>query len=103
MFGVVPQSRSVFPGELVVLECEVDATPPASIEWLREGQVLPPCQENVTTLPCMLSQTVMLQEASEEAEGQYACMAENQHGTALHEITLTLTSPASEFRGDQLR
>lgn len=92
VFLTAPTSQLVSSGEVVMLMCEVEANPPANVTWLMESQVVPACTAELLNMSsaCVLSDVLMIQGFSEEQEGQYSCVAGNEVGEAIAEVTLQL-------------
>uniref|UniRef100_A0A8C9T102 Myosin light chain kinase, smooth muscle n=1 Tax=Scleropages formosus TaxID=113540 RepID=A0A8C9T102_SCLFO len=72
---------TVLDGDLLRLECEVSAEPPATITWMLDGKVVKPSKF------ILLSQeggrcSLTIDKALPEDEGQYKCRAENAVGRA---------------------
>ncbi len=83
----------------MVLECVVEAVPEASLTWLQGDQLISTCPDmellNVSSacVPPDTPTLLVIQAASAESEGQYACHADNVAGSILHEVTVTVLPP----------
>lgn len=91
-FVTRPVSQLVSEGDEVRLECEVQALPTANLTWLMHNQPLPTCTQDLLdmSVPCMSADMLVIQSFQEEHEGQYSCLATNEVGVSLSEVSLTL-------------
>uniref|UniRef100_A0A8C9WE76 Myosin light chain kinase, smooth muscle n=1 Tax=Scleropages formosus TaxID=113540 RepID=A0A8C9WE76_SCLFO len=83
---------TVLDGDLLRLECEVSAEPPATITWMLDGKVVKPSKF------ILLSQeggrcSLTIDKALPEDEGQYKCRAENAVGRAECECMVLVDDP----------
>ncbi|ELU03425.1 hypothetical protein CAPTEDRAFT_124498, partial [Capitella teleta] len=73
-------------GELVVLTCEAEGTPQPAIRWNHNNAPLDENRANIIR-PDESKGTIVIEQATALDQGLYQCIAENQYGKAVSDIT----------------
>ncbi|XP_035222665.1 hemicentin-1-like isoform X3 [Stegodyphus dumicola] len=75
------ESRSLLPNRPAVIECAVDANPPPSVTWLKNGNIINVSQYDLVKI---MEDGKMLQflKTNSNHDGIYTCIAENSIGKA---------------------
>ncbi|XP_021933563.1 neogenin isoform X2 [Zootermopsis nevadensis] len=82
-----PADQQVFPGQTAYFSCWVDATPPATVTWLKDGRPLHLDESRMLVLP---SGALELDEVRASDQGSYQCNA-----TSLDQHRLTVAATLS--------
>ncbi|PAV72711.1 hypothetical protein WR25_18698 isoform C [Diploscapter pachys] len=77
-------------GDLVELQCNVEATPPATIQWMRKGALV---TEGTPGVRIEDDGTLVIEEASKEDSTSFTCKASNPAGKAEKVIRLNVIAP----------
>ncbi|RZF42786.1 hypothetical protein LSTR_LSTR015510, partial [Laodelphax striatellus] len=79
-------------GDSVTLECQVYATPPPDIRWLKDGKILPLGGDISSDVDGDVAR-LTISKVYPEDEGEYTCMAYNELGRALTSSCLIVDVP----------
>ncbi|KAI8479293.1 Hemicentin-1, partial [Branchiostoma belcheri] len=75
----------VMVGEVITLECKVSGVPTPTVDWLKDGSVVP-----MTDRTSLVSTGLQISAAVVRDSGQYSCTATNAAGTATKQIQLNV-------------
>ncbi|XP_078687492.1 hemicentin-1-like isoform X2 [Branchiostoma floridae x Branchiostoma belcheri] len=78
----------VMVGEVITLECKVSGVPTPTVDWLKDGSVVP-----MTDRTSLVSTGLQISAAVVRDSGQYSCTATNAAGTATKQIQLNVRDP----------
>ncbi|XP_078604169.1 hemicentin-1-like isoform X2 [Branchiostoma floridae x Branchiostoma japonicum] len=78
----------VMVGQVVTLECKVSGVPSPTVEWLKDGSVVP-----MTDRTSLVSTGLHISAAVVRDSGQYSCTATNAAGTATRQMQLDVQDP----------
>ncbi|TNN67766.1 Myelin-associated glycoprotein [Liparis tanakae] len=80
---VVNDSMTVQEGSSLALHCSTLGSPAPTLTWLKDGEL-------VGTITADELSVLQLAEITPQAEGQYRCLAENEHGRASSSFNITV-------------
>ncbi|CAH1270966.1 HMCN1 [Branchiostoma lanceolatum] len=81
-------SNVMMVGEVITLECKVSGVPTPTVEWLKDGSVVP-----MTDRTSLVSTGLQISAAVVRDSGLYSCTATNAAGTATRQIQLNIQDP----------
>lgn len=80
---VVNDSMTVQEGSSLALHCSTQGSPDPTLTWLKDGEL-------VGTITADELSVLQLAEITPQADGQYRCLAENEHGRASSSFNITV-------------
>lgn len=80
---LVNDSMTVQEGTTLDLHCSTQGSPPPTLTWLKDGEL-------VGTITADERSVLNIIEITPQGDGQYRCLAENEHGRASSSLNITV-------------
>ncbi|XP_077382517.1 myelin-associated glycoprotein isoform X1 [Festucalex cinctus] len=80
---VVNDSLTVLEGASLTLHCSTQGSPPPTLTWLKDGEL-------VGTITADELSVLEIEGITPQGDGQYRCLAENEHGRASSSLNITV-------------
>lgn len=80
---VVNESMTVQEGTTLALHCSTQGNPAPTLTWLKDGEL-------VGTITADELSVLEIVEITPQGDGQYRCLAENEHGRASSSFNITV-------------
>lgn len=80
---VVNDSMTVLEGNTLALHCSTQGSPAPTLTWLKDGEL-------VGTITADELSVLEIVEITPQGDGQYRCLAENEHGRASSSFNITV-------------
>lgn len=80
---VVNDSMTVVEGSSLALHCSTQGSPAPTLTWLKDGEL-------VGTITADELSVLEIMEITPQGDGQYRCLAENEHGRASSSLNITV-------------
>lgn len=103
---VVNESMTVLEGSSLALHCSTQGNPAPTLTWLKDGEL-------VGTITADELSVLEVIEVTPQGDGQYRCLAENEHGRASSSFNITVececcpphcrATPECSFKSDKIR
>lgn len=74
---------TVLEGASLTLHCSTQGSPPPTLTWIKDGEL-------VGTITADESSVLELEGITPQGDGQYRCLAENEHGRASSSLNITV-------------
>ena len=90
---VPPKSTIAAVGMDIFLDCVAAGAPPPSITWLKDGELLLDCVEEMESNVCV-NESVIITGAQPDNQGVYSCVAQNPLGISVYDVIVSVgTAP----------
>lgn len=80
---LVNDSMTVLEGTTLALHCSTQGSPAPTLTWLKDGEL-------VGTITADELSVLEISEITPQGDGQYRCLAENEHGRASSSFNITV-------------
>lgn len=80
---LVNNSLTVLEGTSLALHCSTQGSPAPTLTWLKDGEL-------VGSITADELSVLEIMEITPQGEGQYRCLAENEHGRASSSLNITV-------------
>lgn len=80
---LVNDSMTVLEGTSLSLHCSTQGSPAPTLTWLKDGEL-------VGTITADELSVLEIREITPQGDGQYRCLAENEHGRASSSFNITV-------------
>lgn len=87
---MVNDSITVVEGTTLALHCSTQGNPAPTLTWLKDGQL-------VGTITADELSVLTIVEITPQGDGQYRCLAENEHGRASSSLNITVECECVSF------
>ena len=80
---MVNGSLTILEGSSISLQCSTQGNPTPTLTWLKDGEL-------VGTITAAEVSVLELLKLTPQGDGQYRCLAENEHGRASSSLNITV-------------